>query len=56
MSRKCSICKKPEARFKSGLKAYCSPECGTKLALELKAKNDKEIEKFDFFLKADFFL
>lgn len=43
MQRKCAICKKPKARFKSGLKAYCSPECGAELALKLrKAAKDAE--------------
>lgn len=50
MQRKCSICKKSfekkDLHF-SGLKCYCSPECGAKLAIILRTKKEKEIDKAD---------
>lgn len=42
MARKCAICKSPDARYSSGLKAYCSPECGSKLAMAI-LKNQKVV-------------
>ena len=45
MARRCSVCKAQDARFNAGLKYYCSPECGAKLALILREKAKKESDK-----------
>ncbi len=48
MQRKCSICKKKfdkeDLRF-TGIKCYCSAECGAALSLELLAKKNEAIAK-----------
>jgi hypothetical protein len=44
--RKCAICKKP-AFLQRGLKAFCSPECGAELALQLLEKGKLKREKAD---------
>lgn len=44
---RCSVCKKSEGRFKSGLKRFCGPECGTVIALSnLEKKKKQEVKEY----------